>query len=293
MEPAKSVNFLITRIIFLSFIFTAEAALPENSQAASPAPATVVMLQNEPTTTGLWAIWSYQIALLGNKAFISHYEGNGSPLQVLGVPRSSANLPQSGFVFLPGADPRFYCATYLPLDHSHNALVSVEYQNLLTDQTTRLATYLDLSICRQDSWPLTRYLQHTVVYNPDLNRVYIPCFADTATKQAALVIDPVSDKIVGSLPYVPLAYNPVSHRLYSLKYYPDPTSIFYGEDFDVVPLDARTEQPSSVTPGSVVVVGQGLAAPRVGVAGVAQAGVDNRFNLIVGKVAPLKEPVPA
>src|SRR6478735_1589241 len=129
MKPAKSINFLITGIILLSFIFMAEAALPENSQAASPAPATVVMLQNEPTTTGLWAVWYDQIGLLGNKAYISHYEANGSPLQVLGVPRSSAILPQSGFVFLPGADPRFYYATYLPLDHSNNALVSVEYQN--------------------------------------------------------------------------------------------------------------------------------------------------------------------
>ncbi len=248
MKRPKLINFLVTGLIILSFVFAAQAALPEFSRAASTSPATVVTVQTEPTNPTLWAVWYDQIALLGNKAYISHYEANGSALQILAVPRSSAVLPQSGFVFLPAANPRYYYATYLPVDNSNNALVSVQYQNLLTDKTTRLATNLDLSICRQESWPLDRYLQHTVVYNPDLNRVYIPCFADPASNQAALVIDPVSDKIVGSLPYVPLAYNPVSHRLYSIKYFSDPTNWPFNESFDLLALDARTEKPSSDPP---------------------------------------------
>ena len=248
MQRVKSLNFLLAGILVLGLILAVEATQPKTSQAASSGPATVIMVQTEPTTASLWAVWYDQPALVGDRAYLSHYEGDGYPLQVLAVPRSSALLPQSGFAFLSGSDSRYYYATYLSLDNSHSSLVSVAYQNLLTGQTTRLATNLDLSICRQDSWPLTRYLQHTVVYNPDLNRIYMPCYANTTTKQAALVIDPVSDKIVGSLPYVPLAYNPVNHRLYSIKNYPDPSNIFYGEDFDLVALDSRTEQPSNDPP---------------------------------------------
>jgi hypothetical protein len=267
MQRLKSLNILLAGILLMGLILALEAALPENSRAAAPLPATVLMVQNDPTNPGLWAVWYDQTALLGDRAYLSHYGLEGSPFQVLAVPRSSALLAQSGFVFLPGSDPRYYYATYLPLDNSHNALESVAYQNLLNGQTTRLAANLDLSICRQDSWPLTRYLQHTLVYNPDLNRIYLPCFADTATKQAALVIDPTGDKIVGSLPYVPLAYNPVSHRLISLKYYPDPSSYFYGEDFDLLTLDSRTEQPANDPP---------LIANHNGGAGLTSLLVNNR-----------------
>lgn len=250
MKQKKKISLLLVVGFSLTLILSAGALSPKSGHAAPAAlPATVAMLQIEPGGTSLWTVWYDQPALLGNRAYISHYATNGYPFQVYGVPRSSAILPQSGFAFLPGLDPRYYYATYLPVEYSKNTLLSVAYLNLSSGNTTNLQSKVNLSVCRQDFWALDRYQQHTLVYNPDLNRLYLPCLGDAATGQEALVIDPVKDTITGSLPYVPLAYNPASHRLYALKYSTTTENNNQPlQTFDLLAFDSRTEQPVNDPP---------------------------------------------
>jgi hypothetical protein len=236
-------------VLVLAMVLSLNSVMPVGRAAEALPPATIVSVQVDPGKPTFWTVWYDQTAVFNNVAYLSHHEGDGNTLQVFSVPRAGALLPQAGFVWLPNSTTRFYYPDYQPSEQFRIALKGVAYLDTFTGDTKWLASNFDLSVCQSLSQAQpSAYPQRSLVYNPQLGHLYMPCNAGLANGQDALVIDTASDRIIGLLPYLPLAYNPVNQRLYAQKFYPTDPPYPVTSLFDLMTLDARTEKPTADPP---------------------------------------------
>ena len=203
----------------------------------------IIQMQVDPADNSLWVAWQDNQFKLN----FSHFGPNGQPLQSISTP--FINAFSLGFAFV-GSSARYYYVNYHQ-DFQTGVLhpFSIGYSNLTNGTTGTLTTTVDLNSCLPASF---FFDPNKLIYNPIANHLYINCSItapNSTTSQQSLIVDTAANKILAVSPYKVLEFSPSNQKLFATRTYAQPDgSSYIPTYFDLLTLDAKTEQPSASTP---------------------------------------------
>lgn len=225
-------NILGLVVLLQSLIVLAGTPLAAQAQDSDFHQSGIQTAQVDPNNGSLWVVWYDQNSLSQRKNYISHYSAEGHTLGSFEI--VVKEVSELGFVFAPGV-ARYY---YLSYNSDSHTTMGVAYLDLLSGKFISLTSSLGIADCSP--------AYSGLVYNPELKHLYIPCAqSDSFSPVRELVADLPGDKVIGTLPYDIMGYNPTNGKIYATKKYVT-SSDSYGSKapfINLITLNAKTEQP--------------------------------------------------